>query len=504
MQIAIQLRCTLFVAVFVASFSSRGFAMQQDDDDTLQAADAGLSTPMEEREASDKDEPQSVEHGEPDKDEPQNANHDEPDTADTQSIPPEKTEGLTSKNTPSIGKDAQRSEAGFWGSLGVYQLPPDAYPEPQIRGLHGGSLWLTFHGLQWPYMKKSGIGLSGTVWLDTGYEKIERGDPNQKDIEYWLLEGRFTFRVTPTYTRGDWFIQGQAELVANKDQDSTQPNVVDADDIWVRLGMWGRKRHNWDVQVGRFEAWELYHFGMGLDLNTLERRGAWDQTGHPLPEIYGVSALYYRPSSGVGNLAVHYYPTDFLRIEALGRYGNDGILNTIAGRGAAILDFGWIKLKGGGEYQKKKGMEDDVKEEIDDRGFGGAVQLIYDPYIEGGLNAGWRIVDRLDHLGNVNEKGSFTTWSVGGFLNARIVEDLLVGGGGNYTRLLDIHEDETGDVGAFSHIQVFGAIQYHLFKQLFIKVVVAWAKADFAPSFTESDPYHNEMISSRIRFMYNF
>ena len=37
---------------------------------------------------------------------------------------------------------------------GVQRLPAYAYPEDpdQIRGLKYGSLWLTFHGLQWPYM----------------------------------------------------------------------------------------------------------------------------------------------------------------------------------------------------------------------------------------------------------------------------------------------------------------------------------------------------------------
>src|SRR5262245_49483849 len=32
------------------------------------------------------------------------------------------------------------------------RLAGEAYPEPHVRGIHGGSLWLTMHGLQWPYM----------------------------------------------------------------------------------------------------------------------------------------------------------------------------------------------------------------------------------------------------------------------------------------------------------------------------------------------------------------
>ncbi|HEY7372558.1 MAG TPA: hypothetical protein VIF57_10400, partial [Polyangia bacterium] len=36
--------------------------------------------------------------------------------------------------------------------VGLQRLPASAYPEWQTRGLTHGSLWLTFHGMQWPYM----------------------------------------------------------------------------------------------------------------------------------------------------------------------------------------------------------------------------------------------------------------------------------------------------------------------------------------------------------------
>ena len=66
-------------------------------------------------------------------------------------------------------------------------------------------------------------------------------------------------------------MQAQAEIVANKDQINVQPanGVVDADDVWVRTGAWQK----WDVTVGRFQAFDVYPLGMGLDLNTDERHG---------------------------------------------------------------------------------------------------------------------------------------------------------------------------------------------------------------------------------------
>src|SRR5262245_46151704 len=55
-------------------------------------------------------------------------------------------------------------------------LPASAFPEPQIRGIQDGSLSMTFHGLQWPYYPRTGIGVSGYAWVDSGYETIKRGN----------------------------------------------------------------------------------------------------------------------------------------------------------------------------------------------------------------------------------------------------------------------------------------------------------------------------------------
>src|SRR5262245_7731330 len=70
---------------------------------------------------------------------------------------------------------APKPEAEEHESLGfIERLPPSAYPDKPLRGIHGGSLWLTFHGLQWPYYPRNGIGISGYAWIDTGYEHIDR------------------------------------------------------------------------------------------------------------------------------------------------------------------------------------------------------------------------------------------------------------------------------------------------------------------------------------------
>ena len=377
-------------------------------------------------------------------------------------------------------------------------LPPSAYPEPRVRGIRGGSLWMTFHGLQWPYYPKTGVGVSGLVWIDTGYERIERGRPGAQSVKAWLQQGRLLLRATPTFTRGDFFVQGQAELVANKDQSQRQPDIVDADDVWVRTGLW----NTIDVQLGRFEAWEVYHFGMGLDLNTMERDGATDDM-FGVPQIYGVTYAFYRPQ-GVGQAAVHIYATDFLRFELGSQLGSEFGSNALAGRPVAVLDLGWLKLKGGVEYKKLTDQKDGLQGETTQRGGGGALQLVFDPYVELGFNGALGLVDRIASDGSTDEKGSTTAYSLGGFANGRIVEDLLIGAGVNMTKLHDIHYDDMiGDNGQFSHLQAFVALQYLAADTLYIKLVGAYAKGDFHPTFGEP-VFDNSMYSVRLRLQLPF
>src|SRR5262249_51535768 len=161
-----------------------------------------------------------------------------------------------------------------------------------------------------------------------------------------------------------WFVQAQAELVANKDQTQTQPatGIADTDDLWIRAGQWNK----WDVMVGRFEGFEVYHLGMGLDLNTEERRGAFDTSAAP-PGLYGASFLFYRPA-GAGNIAFHLYPTRYLRFELLSQLGSTGGLNEVGGRPALVFDIGWLKVKGAAEYQWLKSRNQGDQTENRNRG----------------------------------------------------------------------------------------------------------------------------------------
>lgn len=400
-------------------------------------------------------------------------------------------------------------EANSAYGLGVMRLPDSAYPELQVRGIKGGSLWFTMHGQQWPYMPMRGntpgvmLGVSGFAWVDPSYAQMKTTEENNADRTTWRTQGRFGVRFTPTYTQADWFVQGQAELIANSNQNTTRTTDPDTDDLWVRAGQWNK----WDVQIGRYEGWELYHFGMGLDQNTFERMGAY-LGPEGAPQIYGVTYGYYRDD--IGNIAGHYYPTDYLRFELLGKFGNLSDRNTIGARPVGVLDLGYVKVKLAGEYFKETEQDSDQPRERELRGVGAAVQGVFVPYVEAGINGAYGLTDAIDNEGLIDPEGTFTSYSYGGFANfGGLVENLIVGGGANYTWKDNVQKEppnspNAGQVGEFDHLQVFGAVQYALFGQFYLKLVGAYAKARLAPTLTQAPPYDSTMTGLRFRASYYF
>jgi len=394
----------------------------------------------------------------------------------------------------------------------VEQLPASAYPEPVTRGLYGGPLWLDMQGLQWPYMPTTGIGISGSGWIDGNYRMIRSGNPAIPPTFHELLDqGRFVLRVTPTYTNGTWFVQANAEMVANTDQYDVQPapSVVGADDVWVRTGEWNR----WDVTVGRMQGFDVYPLGMGLDLNTYERLGAYDPlyTSSPngygnVPALYNADYLFYRPSSPrVSDVALHFY-TGPLRFEMLGQFGNDGALNIAGARPAAILDLGFFKLRGAAEYQYKfaQNPAPTARNTIKNSGVAGSAQVVFAPFVEAGVNVGYAAIDVFDATHTDGNKGlSGNRFSVGGFVDVAplwfILPNLMVGVGVNYAtfhNLLMDQEESTND-------QRFFAIQYLFYKQLYVKFVGGYAKSRFQ-NLNTTTPYYDDMFSARLRVMYLF
>jgi hypothetical protein len=400
-------------------------------------------------------------------------------------------------------------------AIGVERLPASAYPDADGRGLAYGSLWLTFHGLQWPYRPAPDapdgrlvVGMSGWGWVDTAYEKFGPWGANpmieSSRIKYWKQQARLLLRVTPTYTfNRDYFIQSQVELVGTGDQTISRSDVggADTDDLWLRMGRWNA----WDVQVGRFEGWEVFHLGMGLDQNTFERKGAVGigESNYNIG-FYGLTDNQFRPQGAAGNLAFHYYPTRQLRFELLGMAGSlSG--PAYAARPVAILDLGWIKLKLGTEYQHIGGQQASDATDITSKGVGGAVQFVFAPHLELGLNAAQGTVWSIDSNQKLNPRGSYTRTSVGGFLNLSNGDrrhPLLFGVGSLFTRNVDQNDIlQNGVVDNYWLYQGFAAVQYVIQQQLFVKLVAGYSRGHWLTAGT--DPpivFDDEVYSLRVRF----
>jgi hypothetical protein len=345
------------------------------------------------------------------------------------------------------------------------------------------------------------------------------------DTAMYLQQGRAVLRITPTYTDGRFFVQGQVELVGNVCQASSQvcinSGTVDTDDLWIRVGQWNA----WDLKVGRFEGWELYHTGMGLDINTQERLGAHNlgfnaPGGLRPPDYYGTNWMQYRPTEGlgVGYAAFHAYPTDTIRFELLGELGAADATSLgytyLGGRPALIFDQGWIKLKIGAEYEKRTGnasfitetgSKQDSKAWRTRKGIGGAVQFVLDPRAEFGGNFSLGSQENHDNFntGDLNTTDSFSRNSVGGFANVRLASAWVLGGGANFTWQNDKYYYQSSQTPNYTvHLQTFGAIQYLVARQLYIKAVIGYSRADFVTSDPSVPLWSNYMYSGRVRLMY--
>ena len=451
--------------------------------------------------------------------------------------PPESSS--PSKPEPQPAPPVPGSEAPATPAPYIEHMGPETFPG-RLRGIYGGSLWLepTFHGLQWPQNARTGLGVSGQFWVDSGYEKIDRSSSWTPNSTMYLQQGRGVLRVTPAYVNGNFFIQGQAELVGNLCQTASVTNTVcnagtfSTDDLWIRVGQWNL----WDVKVGRFQGWEVYHLGLGLDRYTLERMGARmfgaDIPPEAIPRLdaptlYGVSYLQDRPTDGlaVGYAALHAYFLESLRVELLGKLGTDNHTKDTAtgdtpstyfgGRLTAIFDLGWFKLKAGGEYQNRTPMmqivdvaaqgKKDFIEELTQKGAGASAQFVIDPIVEFGVNAAIGKQSYTDNSFGSPEAlaKSYTTTSVGGFANLRVVDGLLAGVGGNWTTQEDGYRAENSSANDYTtHLQGFAALQYLLAGQLYLKAVFAYARANFQPSDIDAPVWTNTMYSGRIRLMY--
>jgi len=195
-----------------------------------------------------------------------------------------------------------------------------------------------------------------------------------------------------------------------------------------------------------------------------------------------------------------------IRLELLGQWGNKGPVNTMGGRPAIIWDVGWLKVRFAAEYQYKFAVDPGPNYENTEknRGIAGSIQLVFAPWIELGPNIGRARNDVFDaNSHGLNTGASGDTWSYGGFINIQPIRDLILGAGANVASFTNLHYNTvTMENDRSSNTQAFGAIQYLVGHQLFVKVVGGYAKSHFDRAFSNQNSYDDDMFSVRVRLMY--
>ena len=352
------------------------------------------------------------------------------------------------------------SDANFPTGL-VERLPSSAYPEPVIRGLYGSSLWLDMQGHQWPYYPRIGVGVSGYGWVDTDYKRTRIGDVGQSDHTTKLFgQGRFALRVTPTYSNGSWFVQAQAELIANLDQLDPQPQVADTDDLWVRTGVW----KSWDVTVGRFEGVLRLPPGHGPGP---QHRRAHRRLRQPRPRLgpaavsrelpllpapgpaeHGAAPLFRAAPPRRAARPVGQQTTPSTRWAAARRSSTTSAGSSSASR----AEYQWLFAQDPAPTSHNESRN---------RGVAGSMQFVFAPWVEFGPNIGRAVTDVFTNA--LQPDGSFALdtsksgdiWSYGGFLNFRPFGDMLIGAGGNFASFANLHVNANGQHDQATNTQYF-------------------------------------------------
>lgn len=297
--------------------------------------------------------------------------------------------------------------------------------------------------LSWP-----GGFIYGGLELDLGYAKYEYPERVlSPDETIHDLRGRFVLGAMLDHPFGDsgYYLRATGQLVGWV-REKEQRYQINVDDVYGEVG----KRGLWDLRIGRFMTWRVYHKGLGYDLYTLEDQGASRSpgigNGDFVVHTYEADYIYLRNSPYVngevaGRAAAHFYPAEFLGFELTAAYGlaQAEAANTLGGRLAADVNLGFLRVTAAGEYRKQTRTAPlfeagpmggpNVKCEncgdTDNKGIGGgAIAHVGPVEVGGGVAHGWdRAFDITGGGTGTAQKvpgGSGTRFSYGGYLQVDV------------------------------------------------------------------------------------
>lgn len=364
--------------------------------------------------------------------------------------------------------------------------PPLPPPEPEPRT----SFWGRTPGrpasvADFVLISQIPLRFSGYTWLDTGYMKQQNQQAGSYDKDVNYAQGRFVLGVAYRRDAGPIFAEARAQFVAFDNEFTKSQYEPHTQEAYLRIG--GRI---WDLQVGRFLAWEPYYRGNGIDRYTAEENGALGG-----PTMYRLDyALGYEDEPG--QAAFHLYPTDWAAFELGAVYGQKSGQNDIGVRPVlALRRFGFL-LIGGWEYVRQKPQDSSNKVKQKENGAAGRLAYTFAGTTLG-VNFSRVSVDSWQIDGQVNASQSFDKTSVGGYIESDFWNN-VIGAGYHYTT----SDNKKGENNR--HHQAFVSYGYRLpVPGLMASAVLGFARAALEDADAKSS-WENDMTSIRVRLRYDF
>ena len=365
-----------------------------------------------------------------------------------------------------------------------------------------------------PADSKSALEWHGGLETDATYAKYTDGVENPQG--FYDMRGRFVVGPTLQHRFGaddSWFVAARGEVVAwVRERTNYQ---VNADDVYGQVG----KKGLWDLKLGRFQSWRVYHKGAGFDLYTIEDQGACgslstscsQESGVFAPHTYEVNFNYYREAAG--KAAVHIYPAPWAGIELLGLMGNSDGPNQLGGRAAAIVHFPYVRGSAAVEYRATRPPRENdptcpkCGNVSDAVGFGGGLELTIKPVAVGINYAQGKETRYGNTTGVLDKDASATRTSLGGYAEFDVgslafARSLILGFGLNRTEVLDqIQNFDQHYQGAAYALFPIG------FNDAALKLVVSQADWDIQAAKGDGTALAlptKTMRAARLRFTYPF
>jgi hypothetical protein len=371
-----------------------------------------------------------------------------------------------------------------------------------------------FEGLKPDQMK---LGWDGSAEIDVGYARYDYELPAYKPERFYDFRGRFVVGPVLEHDFDErHFFRASGQVVAWV-REEKQRYQVNADDVYVQAG----RRKSWDLKLGRFESWRVYHKGLGFDVYTLDDTGALKEPPFNQEQfgvrMYEVSRIYWREMAGKG--ALHVYPLDVLGFELVGFWGSEQTTIHSGARVAADLNLKFLRVMAAAEYRKREttdeqrtldaaGVEGPCDKCFDrnELGFGGGAVAKLGP-VELGLNLAKLRTTNYMANGKDDIAGSHDTTTFGGYLEVDpgkplFQRSLIVGVGANRTELLVDNQDfERHDQGV-AYIAFPLGFNEGMIKFVVSKADLLFEDADQATGIVQAR--NSDMLAGRLRVRFSF